>query len=88
MKTAISSRLMAKSQQLSSQHPHRPARKDGPAQEHGEAVKAVADHVTGGFAVRDAEDYRCGEGEDYCRAEVAEVDRHNPTADRLVLAGN
>src|ERR1700727_3680387 len=61
---------------LSSQEPHGPAGDDGSAQKHGETIKAVADHVTRGLAVGDAEHDGREEGEPRRGAEVAELDRH------------
>jgi hypothetical protein len=61
---------------LSSDEPHGPAGDDDSAEEHDEAVEAVANHVAGGFAMGDAEDDRREEREDKGGAEVGELDGH------------
>ena len=56
--------------ELSSEQPHRPARHQHAAQEHCEAIQAVADHVTRSLAVGDSENDGSEEGEHERRAEV------------------
>ena len=69
-------------QGLPSYQPHGPARNQRSAQEHYEAIQAVADHVAGGFAVGDAEDDRGKEREYESGAEVGELDGHDWTSIR------
>ena len=58
---------------LSSQDPHRPARNDGPTQEHGKAIKAVADHFPRSFTVSDPEDDRSKRRENQGSTEMSQV---------------
>jgi hypothetical protein len=39
--------------------------------------KTVAEHIAGGFTVRNAEHYGCDQREDERRAEVSKLDRHD-----------
>jgi len=61
---------------LSPQHPHRPACKQRSAEEHHEAIEAVAYHFAGILAVGDSEDDRREQSEDACCTEVVESDAH------------
>ena len=68
--------IQADSQELPPQYPHCPARGQHAAQEHCEAVEAVANHVARGLAVSDAEDDGSEEGKHRSRAKVVECDGH------------
>lgn len=68
--------LMAGLGDLPPHQPHRPTRDQNAAQEHDEAVESVADHIAGGFPMRDAEDDRRKEREHKRRAEVSKLDGH------------
>ena len=61
---------------LSPNQPHQPPRHKHSADEHCEAVEAVADLLFGGVLLCDAEDDRGEEGEDDRGREVSEGDGH------------
>jgi hypothetical protein len=59
------------------QEPHDPAGYEQASHGHGKAVRAVADHLIGGAALRDAKHNREKEREQRRRAEVRELKGQN-----------
>jgi hypothetical protein len=62
--------------QLSSQHPHYPAREKNSADEQSEAVESVLKLLAGAAALGDAEHHRGEHGENDRRTKMSECDRH------------
>jgi hypothetical protein len=67
---------VAGSQQLSSQYPHHPTGYEYPADEHGEAIQAIADLIAGRAALSDAKHDRGKDREKHSGSKVRKGEGH------------
>src|SRR5581483_1336389 len=70
------SEAAARIRELPANDPHQPPRHEYAADEHREAVKAVADLFLSRIALSDAEDYGCKHREQERGAEMGEFESH------------
>ena len=68
--------LKAHRSSLPSQKPHHPTGNQDSAQEHGETIEAIANHLAGGVTMSDAKDDGCKQGENRRRTEMIESKGH------------